>query len=78
MPAGQKRAPDLIVNDREPPWYLGIEPLEQLPVLLIIEPFLQDYYCCSNLPSVSGLFSHECYFGMTKFDLTLQSDTYLQ
>ena len=38
MPAGQKRAPDLIVNDREPPWYLGIEPLEQLPVLLTTEP----------------------------------------
>jgi hypothetical protein len=67
MPAGQKRAPDLTVDDCEAPcgsWELNSGPWEQLPVLLTTGPLLQDYYCCSNLLGVPGLFSHECYLGM--------------
>jgi hypothetical protein len=77
MPAGQKRAPDLTVDNCEPPcgsWKLNSGTREQLPVFLTTEPLLQDYYCCSNLLGVSGLFSHECYLGMIKFDLTLHSE----
>ena len=44
LPAGQKRAPDLITDCCEPPcgcWELNSEPLEEPPVLLTAEPSLQ-------------------------------------
>ncbi|XP_049984502.1 cytochrome b-c1 complex subunit 7-like [Alexandromys fortis] len=44
MPAGQKRAPDLITNGCEPPcgcWELNSGPLEEQAVLLTSEPSLQ-------------------------------------
>jgi hypothetical protein len=46
MPAGQKRAPDLIIDGCEPPcgcWELNSGPLEKQPVLLIFEPSLQPF-----------------------------------
>jgi len=44
MPAGQKRAPDLIIGGYEPPcgcWELNSGPLEEQTVLLTSEPSLQ-------------------------------------
>ena len=44
MPAGQKRAPDLIIDGCEPPcgcWELNSGPLEEHSVLLTSEPSLQ-------------------------------------
>uniref|UniRef100_A0A8I5ZQ82 Uncharacterized protein n=1 Tax=Rattus norvegicus TaxID=10116 RepID=A0A8I5ZQ82_RAT len=44
MPAGQKRAPDLIIDGCEPPcgcWELNSGPLEEQTVLLTSEPSLQ-------------------------------------
>ena len=44
MPAGQKRAPDLITDGCEPPygcWELISGPLEEQAILLISEPSLQ-------------------------------------
>ena len=43
MPAGQKRAPDLIIGGCEPPcvcWEFNSGPLEDQPVLLTSEPSL--------------------------------------
>jgi hypothetical protein len=43
VPAGQKRAPDLIIDGCEPPcdyWEFNSGPLEQQPVLLTTEPLL--------------------------------------
>ena len=50
MPAGQKRAPDLITDGCEPPcgcWELNSGPLEEQSVLLTPEPSFQ--------PQLSGL-----------------------
>ena len=44
MAAGQKRAPDLIIDGCEPPcgcWELNSRPLEEQKVLLTAEPSLQ-------------------------------------
>jgi hypothetical protein len=44
MTAGQKRAPDLIIDDCEPPcgcWELNSGPLEEQPLLLTYKPSLQ-------------------------------------
>ena len=44
MPAGQKRAPDLITDGCEPPcgcWELNSGPLEEQAMLLTTEPSLQ-------------------------------------
>jgi hypothetical protein len=44
MPAGQKRAPDLIIDDYKPPcgcWDLNSGSLEEQAVLLTAEPSLQ-------------------------------------
>ena len=44
MPAGQKRAPDLITDGCEPPcgcWELNSGPLEEQAMLLTSEPSLQ-------------------------------------
>ena len=44
LPAGQKRAPDLIIDGCEPPcgcWELNSGPLEEQSVLLTAEPSLQ-------------------------------------
>ena len=44
MPAGQKKAPDLIIDGCEPLcdcWDLSSGPLEEQPVLLTSEPSLQ-------------------------------------
>ena len=46
MPAGQKRAPDLIINGYEPPcdcYELNSEPLEEKSVLLTSELSLQPW-----------------------------------
>ena len=46
MPAGQKKAPDLIIDGCKPPcgcWELYSGPLEEQPVLLTAEPSLQPY-----------------------------------
>jgi len=56
MPAGQKRAPDLITDGCEPPcgcWELNSGPLEEQPVLLTTEPSLQP--CPSGFWSCFGL-----------------------
>ena len=54
MPAGQKRAPDLIPDGCEPPygcWELNSGPLEEQAILLISEPSLQPqgHECLSRL-----------------------------
>ena len=44
MPAGRKKAPDLIIDGLEPPcgcWQLNSSPLEEEPVLLTSELFLR-------------------------------------
>ena len=44
MPAGQKKAPDIITDGFEPPcdcWELNLGPLEEQAMLLTAEPFLQ-------------------------------------
>ena len=46
MPAGQKRAPDLITDGCEPPcgcWELNSGPLEEQAMLLTTEPSLQPH-----------------------------------
>ena len=46
LPAGQKRAPDLITDGCEPPygcWELNSGPLEEQSVLLTAEPSLQPF-----------------------------------
>jgi len=46
MPAGQKRAPDLITDGCEPPrgcWDLNSGPLEEQSMLLTSEPSLQPH-----------------------------------
>ena len=59
MPAGQKRAPDLITDGCEPPcgcWELNSGPLEEQAMLLTSEPFLQlqnREFLCPMSPSVS-------------------------
>ena len=67
MPAGQKRAPDLITDGCEPPcgcWELNSGPLEEQAMLLTTEPSLQPqktllkklflFMCIGVLPWVSG------------------------
>jgi hypothetical protein len=47
MPAGQKKAPDLLIDGCDPPcgcWDLNSGPLEEHPVLLTTEPPLQPNY----------------------------------
>jgi hypothetical protein len=47
VPAGQKRAPDFIIDGCEPPcghWELNSGPLEEQTVLLTSEPSLQSPY----------------------------------
>ena len=49
MPAGQKRAPDLIIDGCEPPcgcWEMNSWPLEEQPVLLTAEPSHQPQIIC--------------------------------
>ena len=44
MPTGQKRAPDLITDDFEPPcdcWELNSGPLDEKAILFTYEPSLQ-------------------------------------
>ena len=41
IPAGQKRAPNLLTDGCEHMWWLGIEPLEEQANLLTTEPTLQ-------------------------------------
>ena len=51
MSAGQKRAPDLIIDGCESPydcWELNSGPLEEHPVLLTAEPSLQPYFLYFN------------------------------
>ena len=51
MPAGQKRAPDLIIDGCQPPcdcWELNSGPLEEQSVLLTSEPSLQPLYILST------------------------------
>ena len=60
MPAGQKRAPDLITDGCEPPcgcWELNSGPLEEQAMLLTTEPSLQPpilfiFYVCIYHPSI--------------------------
>ena len=52
MPAGQKRAPDLITDSCEPPcgcWELNSGPLEDQAMLLTSEPSLQPPPLLSNV-----------------------------
>jgi hypothetical protein len=52
MHAGQKRAPDLLIESYEPPcgcWELNSEPLEERPGLLTSEPSLQLHLLLSIL-----------------------------
>jgi hypothetical protein len=48
IPAGQKREPDLTIDDCEPPcdcWKLDSGPLEEQSAFLTIEPSLQLWLC---------------------------------
>jgi hypothetical protein len=61
MPAGQKRAPDLILDGCEPPfgcWELNSGPQEKQPVLLTSEPSLQPLISVFKSNLASTLFSN--------------------
>ena len=56
IPAGQKRAPDIITDGCEPPcgcWELNSGPLEEQPVLLTTEPYPQHPSFLSLLYTIS-------------------------
>ncbi|CAO2580696.1 hypothetical protein LEMLEM_LOCUS1572, partial [Lemmus lemmus] len=70
MPAGQKRAPDLITDGCESPcgcWELNSGPLEEQAMLLTAEPSPQSLPLCFVCFSLSALYFSNVSFSSSSF-----------